>query len=305
MPIPAALAEFDIEHAAVQLWLFRKSGRSNDPTYTGHWVALAEPLVQALRHSISAIRDGLVEANPYDRLAMIDDGQCLLIGTDETFADRVVTAAAAELPQRRAANVGHMQNTSFYVVKLTNSDEVLHAVTKTDSSWKSRRLHNQFNVFFNGEQLGLETNPAFSMSRGVDFFIAGDDIVILDRDDFESILNYKAAHIQDFAALQQEQVFLDLFVDVAPLVAFVGTHKLHLRRACAIRQKGLYSDAHFIERLRLNYQQAGLDLTFDDDGKIVVTPEQCPDIIRALLDHRLHSLFSQNFYNVQNATEVN
>lgn len=304
MPIPAALAEFDIEHAAVQLWLFRKSGKSDDPVYTGHWVALAEPLVQALRYSIAAIRDDLVEANPYERLAMIDDGQSLLIGTDETVADRVVRAAAAELPQRRAKSVGHMENTSFYVVKLTVGDEVLHAVTKTDPSWKSRRRHNQFNVFFNGEQLGLETNPAFSMSRGVDFFIADDDIIILDRDDFESILNYKAAHTQEFAALQQEQAFLDLFVDTTPLVAFVGTHKLHLRRACAIREKRLYADAQFMARLRLNYQQAGLDLTFDDDGKFVVTPGQCPDIIRALLDHRLHSLFSQSFYDVQNATEV-
>ena len=304
MPIPQFLTNFNFAESAVSLWLFRKSGPANDPVLTGHWVPTDDALKGVLRESIASARHQLVEANPYDLLATVDVGQCLTIGTDETHADRIVTAAAAELAPRRAQNVGHMQNTDFYVVKFTHQDNVLHAVTKTDASWKSRRTHNLISVYFSGDQLGLETDPAFSLSRGVDFFIAGDDMVILDRSAFESILNYKAAHAEDFEALQAEQHFVDLFVDMAPLIAFVGTNKLHLRRACAIREKGLYQDPQFMTRLRQNYNQAGLNLTFNAQGKIVANAAQCPDIIRALLDHRLHSLFSQAFYDVQNATVV-
>jgi hypothetical protein len=304
MPVPQALVDFNVVDATASLWLFRKSGQSDNPVFTGHWVQIANPLNDALKESIAEVRDQIAEANPYDILATIDSGQSLTIDTDETHADRIVTAAAADLPQRRVLNVGHMQNTDFYVVKLTHEDNVLYAVTKTDASWKSRRVRNQITVYFSGDQLGLETNPAFFLSRGVDFFIAGDDVVILDRNDFESVLNYKAAHSEEFEALQEEPTFIELFVDLAPLVAFVGTHKLHLRRACAIRAKGLYQDAQFMTRLRQNYAHAGLNLTFDAQGRIVASPEQCRDIIRAFLDHRLHSLFSENFYDVQSATVV-
>lgn len=304
MPIPQALTNFNIAGAAVSVWLFRKSGPSNAPVFTGRWVPTDENLRGALRESIDYVRTIIEEADPYGLLATIEEGQALTIGTDETHAGLVVDAAVAELPQKRAQNVGHMQNTDFYVVKLTHQNQVLHAVTKTNSSWKSQQIRNLLSVYFAGDQLGLETNPAFSLSRGVDFFIVGQDIVILDKAHFESILNYKQAHANEFAELQADAEFAALFVDMAPLVAFVGSNKLHLRRACAIRQKGYYLNPQFMERLRQNYVQAGLNLNFDRNGRLIATEAQCPDIIRALLNHRLLSVFSESYYDVQNATAV-
>lgn len=304
MPIPQALTNFNIADAAISVWLFRKSGLSNAPVFTGRWVPTDDALRGALRESIDQSRAEIEEAEPYGLLATIEKGQALTIGTDETHAGLIVDAGAAELPHRRAQNVGHMQNTDFYVVKLTHQNQVLHAVTKTNSSWKSRQIQNLLTVFFTGDQLGLETDPAFSLSRGVDFFIVGQDIVVLDKPNFKSILNYKQAHASEFTELQAEVAFAGLFVDVSPLVAFVGSNKLHLRRACAIRQKGYYLNQQFMDRLRQNHAQAGLNLTFDGNGRLIATEAQCPDIIRALLDHRLMSVFSKSYYDVQNATAV-
>ncbi|QKC97167.1 Kiwa anti-phage protein KwaB-like domain-containing protein [Mesorhizobium sp. NZP2298] len=304
MPIPQALANFNIADAAVSVWLFRKSGLSDAPVFTGRWVPTDDALRGALRESINQARAEIQEAEPYGLLATIEDGQALTIGTDETHAGLIVDAAAAELPQKRAQSVGHMQNTDFYVIKLIHQNQVLHAVTKTNSSWKSRQTHNLLTVYFTGDQLGLETDPTFSLSRGVDFFIVGMDIVILDKSDFESILNYKQAHASEFADLQAEAAFAGLFVDLEPLVAFVGSNKLHLRRACAIRQKGYYLSQQFMQRLRQNHAQAGLNLTFDGNGRLIATEAQCPDIIRAFLDHRLLSVFSESYYDVQNATAI-
>lgn len=304
MPIPQALTNFNIADANISVWLFRKSGPANAPVFTGRWVPTDDELRGALRESITQARATIEEAEPYGLLATIEEGQSLTIGTDETHAGLVVGAAVAELPQRRAQNVGHIQNTDFYVIKLTDQNRVLHAVTKTNSSWKSRQVHNLLTVYFTGDQLGLETNPAFSLSQNVDFFVVGQDIVILNKAHFESILNYKQAHANEFAELQAEPAFAGLFVDLAPLVEFVGSNKLHLRRACAIRQKGYYLNQQFMERLRENYAQAGLDLTFDEDGRLIATEGQCPDIIRALLDHRLLSVFSEAYYDVQNATAI-
>jgi hypothetical protein len=304
MAIPQSLSAFNIADASVSLWVFRKSGPSDQPVFNGRWVQIEGALSAALKLAAISVRGSIVETNDYELLATIEVGQSLLIDTVETHADNIVVACAAELPQRRAQNIGHMSNTDFYVVKFTHQDRVLHTVTKTDSSWRSRRSQNYLTVVLKGEELSLEADPAFSISRKIDFFISGDEILILDRDNFESIVNYKAAHAEEFNALQNEAPFADLFVDLTPLVTFVGTNKLHLRRVCALRTKGLYADAQFMARLRQNYAQAGLDLSFDAQGRFVVNPDQCSDVIRALLDHRLHSLFSNNFYDVPNATVV-
>ena len=59
-----------------------------------------------------------------------------------------------------------------------------------------------------------------------------------------------------------------------------------------------------MERLRLSAAEFGFTFTFDGDGKIVVTPETCAQIITALLDHRLLSAFSANVYDVPSTTAV-
>lgn len=40
-------------------------------------------------------------------------------------------------------------------------------------------------------------------------------------------------------------------------------------------------------RLRERHAEFGLQIQFDEEGRIDVTPETCVDIITALLDHRL------------------
>jgi hypothetical protein len=50
-----------------------------------------------------------------------------------------------------------------------------------------------------------------SVSKNVDFFIFGDDILIFEKKAFESVLNYKQAHADDFEALQAENEFSVLF----------------------------------------------------------------------------------------------
>lgn len=157
---------------------------------------------------------------------------------------------------------------------------------------------------FAGEQLELEPNPIFALSRHVDFFVAGDDIVILNKKSFESVLFYKQAHLEDFEALRGTQAFLSLFTDLGPLVEYVGTNKLRLRRISAVRQKAHFENAVFMQNLRDNFVDAGLNLTFDANGRFIPTEEQSADIITALLNHRLYSRFSQGYFDVQHATAV-
>jgi hypothetical protein len=304
MPLPEGLRDFDVANSTVQVWLYKKSGTSDALRFTGRWISTDTDLDNALKQAIADKRANILEVSDYTLLAATNDGIALRIDALETHAGAITSEAANPVPSRKVTKLKQVQNTHFYVVKLISGDQVLHAVRKTDTSWQSRKVRNSLSVFFADDQLGLNHDPGFNISRDVDFFIINDDVVITNKQAFESVLSYKEAHTQDFQKLQADATFSSLFSTLDPLIAFVGTNRLHLRRACAIHQKGHYRDAGFMTRLRERHVEVGLDLTFDEQGRLVPTPESCADIIRALLDHRLSSLFSQKHYDVPDATVV-
>lgn len=305
MPAPQSLVNFDVADATVEVWLFKKSTAADGTLrFTGRWIETDDALDQALRDAISIKRQAIADMAPYTLLAATSDGLALHIDSLETHGTLIAANSADPVPQRKVRKLKDVQNTDFYVVKLVKDDVVLRAVRKTDASWRSKKAINVLSVLYADDQLGLNENPGFNISREVDFFMIDDDVVILNKSSFESILSYKQAHADSFLALQAEPVFSGLFTSMTELVNFVGANKLHLRRACAIRQIGHYRNADFIQRLRMHHLQCGLNIAFDAQGRIVPSEETCADIIRALLDHRLSSLFSENHYDVPDATVV-
>jgi hypothetical protein len=307
MAIPANLTNFDIPNAGVTVWLFKKSGggAAAAPTYTGHWITTDEDLDEALRVSIAEARGRIEEAHEYGLLAQNNEASALTIDTAETHAGLIVAQSGSPLPQKKVKNEKQVINTDFFVVRLTNGDSVLHAVRKTDSSWKTKKRRGMIDIGFRDNALELDQTPSFSLSKYVDFFVAGDRIIIPHKANFESVLNYRQAHANEFGELQAENEFTQIFSDLAPLTAFVGSNKIHLRRMCSIRQKGHYKDPNFMAKLRQHHAAHGLALEFDGNGLIVCSPDNCRDVITALLDYRLASAFSENVYDVPDATKVN
>ena len=175
---------------------------------------------------------------------------------------------------------------------------------KTAASWKTKKTRDVLWAIFSDEHLALNEDPGFEISKDVDFFIFGDDMFISKKGAFESVLSHKAAHQGDFAELHNEEEFATIFSSLAPLQEFVGENKIQLRRASAIRQKGYYKDEKFMQNLRQHHKRFGLNLTFDENGRIIPSLESCREIFQALLDHRLASGFSENIYDVPDATSV-
>jgi hypothetical protein len=306
MTIPAVLNNFDIQNAGLTVWLFKKSGGGAGaaPTYTGRWITTEDDLNFALKASIGEARSRIEEVQEYGLLAQNNEGSALLIDTAETHAGLIVTQSANALPQKKVKKEKEVINTDFFVVRLTHGDDVLHVVRRTDSSWKTKKRKGVIDIGFRDNALELDNTPSFSLSKYVDFFIAGDRIIIPHKANFEAVLSYREAHANEFVTLQAEVEFAQIFSDLAPLTAFVGSNKIHLRRMCSIRQKGHYKDQAFMANLRQHHAAHGLTLQFDGSGLIVCTPNNCRDVMTALLDHRLASAFSQNVYDVPDATQV-
>jgi hypothetical protein len=306
MPALADLKAFNLEAATVLLWAFKgPTGPSGSPpTYTGRWIETTDAVDRVLKEIVEAERGRLEETMEYGLLAQNNEGNALTIPAEETHVGLLVGAVAAETDAKRVRRPDELSNCRFYVIKLVHGDAVIHAVRRTDSGWATKRALSTRSLFYEENRLTLDHRPHFDIENTIDFFIVGDEVLILNKGRFESILRYKEAHRDDFAALQGEAEFSAIFVDLAPLVTHVGENKIQLRRASAIRQKGHYRDADFMDRLREHHVKYGFTIQFDDDGRIIATPDTCAEIITALLDHRLASAFSMRVYDVPTATPI-
>lgn len=263
-----------------------------------------EQVDEALKETLAADLERIEEVLDYGLLAQNNEASALHIPADETHVGHLLAEIAAEVDAKKASQVRHLLNSKFYVAKFIINDQIALAVRKTESGWKTKKAATVRNLYFADEQLAIDERPHFELSKTFDFVVLGDEILILNKGAFESVLRHKSAQREDFAALQAEAEFQESFVNIAPLVEYVGDNKIQLRRACAIRMKGHYRDAQFMERLRVNQAEYGFTIQFDDDGRIIATPETCAQIMKALLDHRLRSGFSTLIYDVQDTTPV-
>lgn len=306
MPILEDLKALDLQRASVNLWTLKgpTGPAAGDPRYSGHWIETTDDVDSALREAIVSDLRRTEELIDYSLLAQNHEASGLHAPIDETHAGILLTAVAHELPARKAKNLKHLENSTFYLAKFVIDTHVIYAVSKTSSAWRTKHALAFRNVFFVDKVLTIDNRPHFELNRRFDFIIYNGNLVILNKSHFESVLRHKAAQREEFLALQTEIEFINLFVDVSPLVTHVGDNKIQLRRACAIRSKGHYRDQNFIQRLRDTQAEYGLNINFDNGGRILVTPDTCSQIMTALLDHRLKSGFSALIYDVQDTTPV-
>lgn len=300
------LKNFNLQEASVVLWTFRgPTGSSNEaPRYSGKWVDTSDDVDTALKEAINTERMRIEEVLQYSLLAQNHESSALTITTEETHAPLIISASNEETQTNKAIEEKHLLNTKFYVIKLIQGDTIIYGVKKTDSSWLTKNRIGSRNFFFHDNRLAIDNRPHFQISKGIDFFIIGENVLCLNKSSFETVVRYKETHIQDLGTLLNDQNFINVFAEMQPLVDYIGQNKIQLRRASAIKQKAHFLDQGFMTRLQTTQAQYGFNIQFDQNGKILATNETASQIMTALLDHRLTSGFSQLIYDVQNTTAI-
>jgi hypothetical protein len=290
----------DFQNATVTLWFFKQPQKGEDgrPKYTGRWLEIDNEISEKLKESASITCDTVDDVSNFSLLGSTNDGKALSIQADETNADLIQGQTAGELPNKKISKVKEVLNSKFYVAKFIVGDSIILAFKKLDSTWSTKKSNSFISAAFNEATLTLAPENTFKLPKNFDFLIVNGLIIIANKAAFESVLAYKEAHKKDFEALLGEEVFSSCFTDTAPLEAIVGENKLLLRRACAVREKRHYASDDFMTNLRTRHTEFKLIINFDGNHKIIPCTDTCRDIFTALLDHRLKSGFSENFYDV-------
>ena len=300
------LRDLKIDDGNVVLWTFRgpRGPAVQDPKYTGRWVDVTSSVKKVLRETLVSEIERIEEVKQFGLLEENHATSALTITSEETHVGHIVAESSAEVPLKKVSKTEHLQNSSFYTSKFSWDDQVVYACRRTGATWKTNRFKGFRDLFFLDQTLDVDERQHFDIAKNFDFLVVEQEILCLNKKNFESILRYKQAHKVDFEELKLEPEFSALFSDLTPLSEFVCENKIQLRRTSAIRQKGHYKDKNFMQRLRDHHDACGLTLNFNDNGLITPTQETCSDIITALLDHRLLSRFSENVYDVPSSTPV-
>ncbi|CAH1689841.1 conserved hypothetical protein [Hyphomicrobiales bacterium] len=292
------LQSFDLQAAEVTVWVFRKPRTKGEVQFRGRWIGITEDLAGRLRDAVQTNLEGITETIEYGVLAQNNEGSALTIDTDETVAHRIAAQIMEPTDGLKVRNLADLKDTDFYVARFALADQVMLAVRKTDASWSTRKSGGLIRMVYSDDELDVDDDPAFTIRPDFDFFVLTDRIFIRSKPRFESLLAYREGHERVFEELRTEAEFAAIFADMGPLTAYVGTNKIHLRRAVAIQQKGHYRDVAFMQRLRAQCENMNLNIAFDEGGRIVATVESGRDIFIALLDHRLESRLSAQMYDV-------
>jgi hypothetical protein len=295
---------FDLAEADLTVWVYKKSTQDGLPVFTGRWVGVTDDLTASLRDAVTRALEAVTETIDYDILAQNNESSVLLLGADETHIALVEGQAANPTEARKVRQLKQIANADFYMLRFATEETVLLAVRKTNATWSTRRSSNILRVVFEDEELDVDERPSFSLEPFFDFFVFDGDVLVSNKQRFESVLAYRSGHVEAFQELVAEPEFSDIFSDVAAITEFVGTNKIQLRRAIAIREKGHFKDPAFMDKLRAECAAMNLGIAFDEHGRIVPTPESCRDIFQALLDHRLDSRLSLKMYDVQSTEPV-
>ncbi|WP_110630953.1 Kiwa anti-phage protein KwaB-like domain-containing protein [Salinicola salarius] len=302
-----SLKAFDVNNANVHLWIFKTGQDATNkdlPRYTGRWIETGENLDLGLSQVVQSEIDRVSEVSPYDILAQTNENSALTIPYEETHVGLIIDACEEQNDKNKIKKVKHIENAVFYVAKFVKDGRAIYGIKKTPSEWKNINRRNFFSVHFTGEELEVEDSDTFSLQKKFDILVCNNTVFALQKNNCESILRYKQAHLANFNQLNNDMNFVDLFNDVGPIKKYVGNNKIHLRRAAAIQQKGYYKDSGFIESLINNKDRLRLNIEVDDNNKIVVTDDVCRDIFQALLDHRLISHYQDKVYDVQHTEDV-
>lgn len=298
----AKLRDFDLEHAELSIWTFKKS--TSNARFRASSVVATPELKAELRSLATQWILRCTEVEDYGLLTAVNDNSCLHLESDETMFSALEDLVSQPPEEHLIEDVAGLEGSVGYLVRMTLGDDTLHCVCRLAADWKVKKRSSVLNLVLNRNELDLAGDQAFSIPKRFDFFAINNDILVTNKAAFESLLEYKQTYVTSFTELQADEGFQQVFTEMAVLVEYVGTNTTHLRRMAVVQERAHYKDQGFMQRLRQVNQERQWNIEFDADGKIIPSAETVRTIIQVLLNHRLHSELTNNDFDVPSASPV-
>lgn len=299
----ASLRAFDYAGSSTHLWVFKRS--ASEHRFSSFFVQTDLQLNGLLQGIVQAEVGRITEWADYTYLAQTNENSCL--GSPIACSDFEFLRERVDRPEPecRVRSIRDLTNASGYVVKFRHNDQVVCAVKKSTSNWKTSYLRTHINIVFRNGELSAAEDNAFAIERSFDFYAIGQTIFIVNKRAFESAMEYRASYAQAFVDMQQNPQFSSLFTDIQPMIDYVGTNSIQLRRMARIEERSLFTRPGFLNAVYAVSQRRGWGLNFDPvTNRLIPCDQTIRTIMQVLLDHRLLSEVTDLIYDVPEATQV-
>jgi hypothetical protein len=302
-PTFASLRAFDFVNSTVHLWVFKRS--TTPARFTARYAQTDGELNALIIRVVQSEINRITEFSNYTHLAQNNESSCLATTIQGSNFEHLKAVVDRPEPDWRVRTIADLKNASGYVVKFTSNGQVVYAVKKSATNWKTSYLKTHINIIFSNGELSAAQDNGFAIERSFDFYAHKAAMFIASKSAFESAMEHRTSYAQAFAALQINPTFSRLFTDIRPLVKYVGTNAIQLRRMTRIEERALFSRPGFLAALQAVNGRRNWGLNFDAaTGCLVPCDQTAKTIIQFLLDHRLMSEVTDMIYDVPDATQV-
>lgn len=298
-----SLRAFNYTQGVIHLWVFRRSSTAR--RFSAFFVRTDGALDELLRNVIRTEIARITEFAPYTHLAEVNENSCLATTVAANDFQHLKVQIDRPEPECAVQSIKDLKGAEGYVVKFIHDNQTIYAVKRSTNTWKTAYPKKYINMIFRNGELSAAEDNGFSIERSFDFYSLNTSVFIAGKRAFESVMEHRAAYAQAFVGLRQNHVFSALFTDLQPLVTYIGSNSIQLRRMAAVEQKALYSRPNFLQNLQRVSAARGWNLNFDPITIRLIPCEQTArTILQVLLDHRLMSEVTDNIYDVPDATPV-
>jgi hypothetical protein len=299
----SSLRSFDFANSAVHLWVFKRS--TTQERFTARYAQTDAGLNALLLGVVQREMERITEFADYTHLAQTNENSCLAAQVSGSDFEHLKTVVDRPEPDWRVRNIRDLKNASGYLVKFTHNGRVVYAVKKSASNWKASYLKTHINIIFNNGELSAAEDNGFAIDKSFDFYAHDGGVFIASKGAFEAAMQYRTSYSQAFVGLQQNGAFSSLFTNMQPLIDYVGTNAIQLRRIARVEERGLFARPGFLAAVHTVNGKRGWGLNFDaTSGCLIPCDQTAKTIMQVLLDHRLLSEVTDMIYDVPDATQV-
>lgn len=292
------LQKFEFAKWNATLWLVKRSLLEKQAKYKILRVDIDNKLAMRLKNSLHRrITDRDYKLEEYSFMSADQDEQVFTVGVDGTDFDAVRGEINKGLLNEKVTSFDELLNSWAYVVKLELGAEAVYGWRKINSLSKVKKVQSLTQLMFRNTQLvDIDDEQIFTIDTNFDFFAYEDTLFILNKRDFETALNFRAGMEATRDAVLDQFVSMNLFDDIEPLRAKIGSHLSLLRKLSAIEKSGYYKNVDFMKKLPAACKKNGWGLKFKN-GQIIVTHD-CIDLILTVLNNsRLKSPINEEVFD--------
>jgi hypothetical protein len=299
----AALRVFDFTNSIIHLWVFKRS--TSAQRFSSFYVQTDQQLNDLLLSVVQGEVGRITEWANYTYLSETNENSCLaapIVGSDFEFLKGCVDRPE---PDCRVRSIKDLKNADGYVVKFTHENQVVYAVKRSASNWKTAYLKTHINILFRNGELSAAEDNGFAIEKNFDFYAFDQTLFIASKRSFESVMEHRASYAQAFVDLRHNAAFSALFTDMQPMIDYVGTNSIQLRRMARIEERSLFNRPGFLDAVQVVSARRGWSLNFDPvTNRLIPCNQTVKTIMQVLLDHRLLSEVTELIYDVPDATQV-